>query len=506
MKTEATNRVGGKHTWKRAGPVFVLYLLASITASAQKFTTLYNFDSTVGGNPWAALVQGTNGGLYGTVTTFGAYNGGAIFEIGLETGTLTTLYSFCSQINCEDGAVPTAPLIWATNGHFYGTTDKGGTNGMGTVFKMTPSGEFTSVLSFDGTNGNDPLGLIQGTDGNFYGTTALGGSKNFGTIFKMTSSGTLTTLYSFCEQHPCTDGAYPAAGLVEGADGNFYGTTAEGGQGSACQGTPPEGCGTVFRITPAGVLTVLYSFCGTIGCPDGVGGSLGPLILGSTGDFYGTTYAGGINGYGTVFEVSRAGELTTLYSFCSQENCTDGAHPWAALVLGDDGNLYGTTELGGAFGSLFSETGGTAFKFTLNGALTTLYSFCSQSNCADGSEPIAALVQDTNGKLYGTTYGGGTSTTCTGPGCGTVFSLSLGLGEFVSPDPSSGRVGSAIDILGTGLGDASSVTFNHTPAQFKISSGSLITTTVPVGATTGVVEVVTPHGTIRSNVRFRVLK
>jgi uncharacterized repeat protein (TIGR03803 family) len=156
--------------------------------------------------------------------------------------------------------------------------------------------------------------------------------------------------------------------------------------------------------------------------------------------------------------------------------------------------LYGTTSSDGTHG------GGTVFKITPSGTLTTLYSFCSQSGCTDGGDPTAALVQDTNGNLYGTTYEGGAH------GYGTVFRLSVGLGPFVKTQPTSGKVGAAIKILGTDLTGATSVTFNGTAAVFKVVSKSLITTTVPSGATTGTVEVTTPKGTLKSNVVFRVTK
>jgi uncharacterized repeat protein (TIGR03803 family) len=253
----------------------------------------------------------------------------------------------------------------------------------------------------------------------------------------------LTTLYSFCSHAGCTDGANPFAGLVQATNGDLYGATGAGGIGaSVCapgQLTPVGGCGTLFKITPSGT-------------------------------------------------------LATLYSFCSQGECTDGMYPLAALIQGTDGYLYGTTSGGGANGE------GTIFKITPSGKLTALYSLCSQSGCSDGASPQAALIQATNGDLYGTTMSGGAATYY-----GTVFSLSIGLGPFVEAQTTSGRVGAAVKILGTDLTGATSVTFNGTAATFTVVSPSLITTTVPTGATTGKVEVVTPGGTLSSNLVFRVL-
>jgi uncharacterized repeat protein (TIGR03803 family) len=196
----------------------------------------------------------------------------------------SALYSFCSQTNCTDGAYPLVGLIQATDGNFYGTTAfGGGTNvcnygipGCGTVFQITPGGALTTLHAFNFTDGGYPKGLIQGTDGNFYGTTTLGGTASTGTVFKITAGGTLTTLYSFCSQTNCSDGAYPRAGLIQGTDGDFYGTTS-GWSGQSY-------VSTVFRITPAGTLTTLYRFCSQTNCTDGLQPFAG-LIQGTDGNF-----------------------------------------------------------------------------------------------------------------------------------------------------------------------------------------------------------------------------
>jgi uncharacterized repeat protein (TIGR03803 family) len=250
-----------------------------------------------------------------------------------------------------------------------------------------------------------------------------------------------------------------------------------------------NGDGTVFEITPSGTLTTLHSFDGADGQEPEAG-----LVQATDGNFYGTTYGGGVNANGTVFKITPGGTLTTLYSFCSQPDCTDDRYPRAALVQATDGNLYGTTGGGGGIPSY-----GTVFKITPSGTLTTLYSFCSQLDCPDGYSPSAALVQDTNGNFYGTTFGGGAN------GDGTVFSLSVGLGPFVETHPTSGWVGAAISILGTNVTGATRVTFNGHSAVFTVVSSSEITTTVPARATTGKVRVVTPSGTLSSNVPFQVL-
>jgi uncharacterized repeat protein (TIGR03803 family) len=196
--------------------------MAAVALPAQSFTTLVSFDFDIdGANPIAGLVQGINGQFYGT-TSGGQGNGyGTVFTI-TATGTLTTLYFFCSKPNCTDGYEPYAGLIQATDGNFYGTTAGGGINGLGTVFKITPSGTLTTLHSFDGTDGTSPYGtLVQGANGKFYGTTVYGGANGDGTVFKITPGGTLTILHSF----DLTDGGYPTAGLIQASNGQLYGTT-----------------------------------------------------------------------------------------------------------------------------------------------------------------------------------------------------------------------------------------------------------------------------------------
>jgi uncharacterized repeat protein (TIGR03803 family) len=474
---KAAKRRGGNvstfNWWMRACTLFLLWETTAIALPAQTFKSLHSFDEPDGAAPRAGLVQATNGNFYGTTVSSGTYGFGTVFEITL-SGTLTTLHSF----DGTDGSEPEAGLVQATNGNFYGTTYEGGAHSIGTVFKITPSGTLTSLHSFDDTDGFSTYAtLVQGTNGDLYGTTWEGGANGDGTVFKITTSGMLTTLHSF----DGTDGSQIYAGLVQGTDGNFYGTTYEGGANFD---------GTVFKITPSGTLTTLHSFDGTDGEDPYAG-----LVQGTDGDLYGTTQLGGAHGGGTVFKITLSGKLTTLHSFCSRSGCTDGFLTYATLVQGTNGDLYGTTALGGAKNSKCLENEcGTVFKITTSGTLTTLHSF----EYMDGATPEAALVQDTNGDFYGTTEFGGTHN------AGTVFRLSLGLGPFVETQPTSGKVGAAVKILGTNLTGATKVTFNGTLATFTVVSSSEITTTVPTGATTGNVKVTTPSGTLTSNVNFRV--
>jgi uncharacterized repeat protein (TIGR03803 family) len=468
--------------WLCASGSYSAAQTSTITDLGTTFTTLHSFDGTDGRLSNAGLVQATNGNLYGTTYYGGAKDSGEVFEI-TPGGTLTTLHSFCSKSGCPDGEYTYATPVQGTDGNFYGTTYLGGSKELGTVFKITPSGTLTTLHTSDGTDGSQPLaGLVQSSDGNFYGTTYMGGSQGDGEIFKITPSGTLNTLHSFCSRAACKDGRNPFAGLVQGTDGNLYGTTLEGGA---------KGFGTAFKITPSGTLTTLHSFCTQSGCPDGQFPQTG-LVQATNGNLYGTTIVGGAYGDGTIFEITTSGTLTTLYNVCSQSGCPDGNYLYAGLLQATDGNLYGIMDVGGANGA------GTIFKITLSGTLTTLYNFCSQSGCTDGQYPAGGLVQDTNGNLYGMTADGGAN------GDGTVFSLSLGLSPFVETQPTAAKVGATVNILGTNLTGATSVNFNGKAASFTAVSSSEITTKVPAGATTGEVQVLTPSGTLSSNVSFRV--
>jgi uncharacterized repeat protein (TIGR03803 family) len=462
---------------------FVLCALAPISSPAQTFTTLANFNQTDGYNPeYMALVQGFDGNYYGTTENGGSGFAGTVFKI-TPGGTLTTIYNFCSKTGCSDGANPFSGLALATNGNLYGTTAGGGAHGDGTVFEITAGGTLTTLYSFCSqtgcTDGFYPVGaLVQATNGNFYGTTSSGGANSHGTIFEITPGGTLTTLHSFDFS---TDGAVPYAGLVQATNGNFYGTTTAGGADSH---------GTIFEITGTGALTTLYNFCSQTGCTDG-GGAYAGLVQAANGNLYGTTDNDGAHNDGVVFEITPAGVFTPLHSFAG--GSSDGNGPLSGLIQATDGNFYGTTTYGGA------NNDGTVFEITPSGAVTVLHSF----DITDGETPYGGLVQASNGTFYGTTFQGGTSANCPG-GCGTVFSLSVGLGSFVETLPASGKVGAAVVILGNTLTGTTSVTFNGTVARFAVVSSSEIRTTVPTGATTGKVRVKTPGGTLVSNVAFRV--
>jgi len=473
--------VGNPRCWRTIFTSFVILAASTIAAPAQTYTTLVSFNGTDGANPeYAPLVQGRDGNFYGTTRGASAYTGTA-FRVTAQ-GKMTPLAVL---------AQPYAGLVLATNGNFYGTTALGGANAWGTVYKMNPAGKVTPVYSFcaqpNCTDGLFPLfDLVQASNGSFYGTTPTAnivGSQ--GTVFGVTAKGKLTTLLTF----DGADGASPGP-LIQANDGNLYGVTG-------------AGYGTVFEITTTGALTTLHTFDDA----DGAGPSEG-LVQASDGNFYGVTQQGGANiscayGCGTIFKMTPPPDpvLTTLYSFCSQQpNCTDGSLPVGALIEGTDGNLYGTTAESGNITACGGYGCGTIFQITLEGALTTLYTFCSQPNCIDGAGPQADLLQATNGTFYGVTTGGGTS------GAGTVFSLSVGLGPFVSFVQKAAKVGQTAQILGQGFKGTTKVSFNGMPAGFSVKSGTFLTATVPAGSTTGYVTVTTPKGVLTSNVPFQVIQ
>lgn len=466
---------------------FALFILGATltgTLSAQTFTTLHSFSGADGANPRGALIQATDGNLYGATKFGGASSEGAIYKI-TTSGAFTPFYSFCAQSGCADGSEPIAALLEASNGNFYGTTYFGGAINSGAVFTITPGGALTTLHSFPNGGGYPVAALIQATSGNLYGTAYWGPNAGWGSIFEMTLSGALTTLYDFClHSGACPDGANPEQ-MIQGTDGNFYGTDFIGGP-------PAGGTGTIFRFTPGSTPVTLHKFCPDYPICAGGGNPYGGLVQAANGDFYGQA-GGGSYDHGLFFRMKPNGTFEPLYSFCAQTGCPDGAFPYAVLVQATDGNLYGVASQGGAY------DGGTIFSMTPEGALTTLYSFCAQSGCPDGKLPMTALVQDTDGDFYGTTFFGGADDN------GVVYKFSTGLAPFVKSQPTAADAGAAVNILGTNLTGATSVTFNGVPAAFTVASPALITTTAPAGATNGRIQVVTPNRTLPSNVPFRVL-
>ena len=372
--------------------ILLIFAGRSFNARAQTETNLYWFNGIDGSNPVFGLVQGHDGNFYG-VTVGGATQDvcsghcGTIFKIS-SNGSLTNLYWFSGS----DGTSPSW-LVQGSDGNFYGTAAYGGTNACncGTVFRISPSGSLTTLYTFNGPPNDGAVpwaGLVQGSDGNLYGTTTAGGTNgcNCGTVFQISPGGSYTSLHSFGP-----DGQRPVAALVQGSDGNFYGTTQRGGRG---------GGGIAFRISPSGSFTNLHSF----GSADG-NQLVNALTQGTDGNFYGTAPNGGATGFGTVFRISPSGSFTNLHSFSG----SDGYGPNSVLVQGSDGNFYGTTVRGGTN----SCECGIVFRISPSGSLTTVYTFSG----SDGAGPNG-LVQGSDGSFYGNTYGDGN---------GSVFRFSVPL-------------------------------------------------------------------------------
>jgi len=383
-------------------------LLGVAFCQGQTLTTLVAFNGANGApalDAGGSLVQGADGNFYGTTDSGGSHNLGTVFKV-TPSGVLTPLYNFGSS--ATDGKAPYAAMILASDGNFYGTTSQGGAADAGTFFQMTPSGAVTILYGFchldQCTDGTNPYGpLVQGSDGNFYGTTLSGGVatqgseqiSHGGTIFKITPTGALTTLYTFCSQSNCADGAFPGGGLTLASDGNFYGTTS---------GTPPGYAtpyGTIYKFTPAGVLTTIYAFKNT-----GLTAPSCTLVQGADGSLYGTTFTGNAAASpGGVFKITLGGTYTLLHTFTgSGQTGGDGAQPpnYTALVQLPGGNLIGGTT-------------DTVYEITPTGTMTTLHVFDI------GTEGFAAvgMVLGKDGNIYGMTQSGGAN------GKGTIFKLGL---------------------------------------------------------------------------------
>jgi len=381
-------------------------LIAFQPAHAQTETVLYSFGSQAGDGygPWAGLIRIPIGELYGTTVGGGAYGYGTVFRVP-SAGQEIVLYNFGTQSG--DGAYPYAGVIMDKKSNLYGTTWSGGADNAGTVFKLTGMLEETVLYSFCSQEGCADgaypyAGVIMDKKSNLYGTTRSGGADNNGTVFKVTPTGAETVLYSFCSQPGCSDGANPLAGVIMDTKGNLYGTTPLGGANNN---------GTVFKLSSTGGETVLYSFCSQSGCSDGSNPNAG-VIMDKKGNLYGTTSGGGY-GYGTVFKLSSTGTETVLYSFTN--GYTDGQEPYAGPVMGKKGNLYGASSYGpsGNYGALFElsppRKKGGAWTFT------SLHAFNSGSG--DGLEPFGTPILDGEGNVYGTTFQGGAY------GYGTVWKV-----------------------------------------------------------------------------------
>jgi uncharacterized repeat protein (TIGR03803 family) len=446
----------------------IVAALGISSAHAQTYTDIHDFDTPTLSSPQydGILAQGRDGDLYGTTPLGGDFGRGGIFSI-TPSGGYAVIRSFDSTM-----ANPYSGLTLGSDGNFYGTTFNGGTALFGTVFQMTPDGTVTVLHSFQLVEGAGPYAPpIEGADGSFYGTTTIG-ALGYGAVYKVSSAGAFNVLTQFDNTH----GSTPTAPLLLAKDGNFYGTTIAGGT---------AGFGTAYKMTPAGALTVIFNFDSTHGAVP-----YAPLVQGKDGNFYGTARTGGAkNNGGVIFKLTKAKKLTVLYNFDATGATPDGVRPYSALTQASDGNFYGVASAGGTHGA------GTLYKITSKGIYSTLFNFVA----ATGSLPFTTLKQHTNGKLYGEATNGGAL------GHGAFFSFDVGLKPFVSLQPASAAVSQPVSILGAGLSGTKSVSFNGTNAAFSIVSDTYITTSVPAGATSGVVKVALNKGALKSSQKFVVL-
>ena len=467
--------------------VMLSAVIASVSLQAQTYTVLYNFSpGTISGdpsNPTGQIAQGRDGNLWSTTFTGGSFSDGTAFDV-TPAGTMSKIFNF----NAPGGVAPYSGLTLGTDGKFYGTTDAGGTIGQGTLFNLTSTGTVTTLYNFgsckapcqDGVQPRTPP--VEGTDGNFYGTTGNSNDGiNDGVAYKLTSAGKFSTIYVF--PFGGTAGYNPQAPLIQGTDGNLYGTTSSGGitLSSTCWGST-DSCGTVFKMTTGGKVTTIYKFDQTHGA-----GPLSPVIQGTDGNFYGTTSAGGTSGLGVVFKLTSAGVITVLHNFIG----SDGEKPLAGLVQANDGNFYGVASAGGTLGF------GTIFKVTSTSDNT--FSVVHDFDQTHGQAPEDALFQNTNGILYGTTADGGSD------GAGVFYSLNITAAQFAKPQTNSGRVGSTVSILGQGFIGSTAVSFGGVNATtFTVVSDNYVTAHVPTGGKTGTITVVRPSGSLSSVQPFKI--
>lgn len=458
-------------------------------------------------------------------------------SVPAQAQTPTVIYNFPAYNG--DACQPEGALVQGRDGYMYGT---GGcsSNGSVAVYKISPAGAESVVTSAlpTGWAGCDS-GLTLGSDGNFYGTCQSGNSTNFGAIYRLTPSGTVTDLHDFTD---VTGDGFPEQPPIQASDGNLYGTT----------GTPElSHCGTVYRLTAAGVYKTLHTFSG-----GDCGSSM--LVQGSDGNLYGTLTTCSIAGTneGCVYKISTAGVFKEIYGFTSTPG---GQNPCTGVIQGKDGKLYGATNQGGANGS------GDIFKLTTAGAgHTDLHDFNNPTDAScvnnenantvllnllqvtdgsfygvnpaygpngngsiykltttnafsaflfpnppvEGGQPAGTLIQNTNGLVYGTTPSGGNNPSCTFSTCyGTLFSISTGDAAFVKLEPTqkAGIVGTQVGMFGQGFSNSSVVKFGGIASTSVTLSGTTyLTAVVPSGAHTGAVTVTTGSTTLTSPQTYKV--
>ncbi len=442
--------------------LFAAFFAGVVPSQAQTPTVLYSFlnGSSDAAFPTGNIVQGRDGFMYGVgaASGRGANNTGAVYKIS-PAGVESVFFNFPAQFpDCISG------LTLGTDGNFYGTCEM--TNSSpGNIYRLTPAGVFTDLHDF--TNGGSDLPPIQASDGNFYGVVAAG-------IYKMTPAGVFTMIHTFASPD-----VQPISNLTQGSDGNLYGTLTLCSNGN-------RGC--VYKVSTTGVFSEVYLFSDPTGYSPCTG-----VIQASDGKFYGATDGGaGANNSGDLYSVTTAGVEVDLHAFNSTTDgsCNPGSFPVVNMLQVNDGNFYGTN-YGGANGN-----SGSIYKLT---AAHVFSAFLFPGNNVDGGQPYSTLIQNTNGKIYGTTSSGGANST------GTFFSVSTGDAAFLRLQETSGKVGSQIGILGQGFGPSSVIKFNGVTVNAWSRFGStFMQAMVPAGASDGFVTVTTGATTLTSSKKFIV--
>lgn len=459
--------------------VFVALLIGifvgvSARASAQEFGDVFAFRSSA---PDSTPVQGRDGYLYGTTVAGSGDPCGTIYRMST-SGVGGTLFDFDGTTECN----PIGGLTLATDGNFYGVA-YGGTANQGVLFRFTPAGSFTVVYNFQGQgDGSSPIyAPIQASDGSLYGVTQGVNQQSPGTIYKFSAAGSVTTIFSL--NMDGSHGTSFSSPVLQAGDSNLYVTSFSGGQFN---------CGTILKLTTAGELLSQYNFQ----CKKHGAYPQGAIIQATDGNLYGTTSAGGYvtkrcsEGCGTLYQLTPQGVITLVHLF-QEFDWWDANGSEGGLVEGTDANLYGVSAGGGS-------GYGTIYMTSTSGTETPIWS----STCASrglGCYPETPLMQDTNGTFYGTFTRGGALEE------GTLYSLDMGLGPFVTFVQPTSKVGGTAQILGQGLTGTTSVNFNGIAAStFYVNSDTSLTAVVPSGASTGPVVVTTPSGTLTSNRSFRI--
>ncbi len=465
----------------------------SMTTSGSE-ATLYSFDGSKGSYPNFGVILASDGNFYGSTPLGGGSNLGVVYK-ATSAGVVTVLHTFTGGAN---GSGSGFPPTQGSDGNFYGTssTTSGATP---LIFQLTPAGGFKILHSLSNADGYDGGSPLQATDGNFYGVGQLGGANNCGTFYKVTKTGVYKVLHSFT----CTDGKTPFTQPVQAADGNFYGITFMGGTTND---------GVIYKVTTAGKLTVLHNLKSAT---DGSQSQAG-LTLATDGNLYGTAYTGGPTGYGTIFKVTTAGVFTVLHSF---DGSTDiyGDFPGSNLTQHTNGLFYGDTYLGPG--------NGTGVFYSLNVGLAPFAKLAAASGVQGatigifGQGFLSATSVTFGGVATTFTKAGDNYLTAKVPvGAPTgsvvvvmpkgnltssqIFSVTPTVASFT---PTSGKVGTVVTITGTGLAQTTKVTFHSAKdATFTVKSDRQITATVPTGATTGTIIVTTKGGTATSKTSFTV--